>query len=41
MKAQRNREPRQVVGRVSTDTKGPPGVFMEGAGLWVGHSLTD
>ena len=38
---QEQRTIRRVVGRVSTDTKGPPGVFMEGTGLWNGHSLTD
>lgn len=41
MKPQRNARSRQVIGRVSTDTKGPPGVFMEGGGLWSGHSLTN
>jgi hypothetical protein len=38
MKAQENRKVRQVVGRVSTDTKGPPGIFMEVSGLWDRHS---
>jgi hypothetical protein len=25
---------RQLLGRVSTDTKGPPGFHMEASGLW-------
>ena len=41
MKRQSNDERRRLLGRVSTDTKGPPGVVMEGAGLWNGHNLTD
>lgn len=41
MKREERRNGRQVVGRVSTDTKGPPGVFMEGGGLWNGQHLTD
>jgi hypothetical protein len=41
MKTQPDRKPREVVGHVSTDTRGPPGVFMEGGGLWNGQHLTD
>lgn len=31
---------RQALGRVSTDTKGPPGVYMERSGLWDKPGLT-
>ena len=41
MNTQQNRPCRSVIGRVSTDTKGPPGVFMEDTGLWNGRHLTD
>jgi hypothetical protein len=40
MKAHQNRAARRVIGRVSIDTKGPPGVFMEGTGLWDGRHLS-
>lgn len=32
---------RRVVGRISRDTKGHPGIFMEAKGLWDGQSLGD
>jgi hypothetical protein len=32
---------RRPLGRISSETKGPPGVFMEGTGLWDRHRLTD
>lgn len=32
---------RTPIGRVSLDTKGPPGIFMEGTGLWNGQHLAD
>lgn len=31
----------RVIGRISRDTKGHPGVFMEAKGLWDGQSLVD
>ena len=30
---------RRLIGRVSVDTKGPPGIFMERTGLWDGEHL--
>lgn len=30
---------RRRLGRVSTQTKGPPGIYMEGSGLWDRHGL--
>lgn len=42
MKSNHDRRDRRVLGKLSADTKGPPGVVMEGTGLWNGHnSLTD
>lgn len=38
---QRAQERRRVIGRISVDTKGPPGIFMEGTGLWDGQHLVD
>jgi hypothetical protein len=32
---------RRSIGRVSTDTKGPPGLYMERSGLWDKTGLTD
>lgn len=32
---------RKLIGRVSIDTKGAPGIFVEGMGLWDGQRLTD
>jgi hypothetical protein len=32
---------RKVSGRISRDTKGPPGIFREGTGLWDGQHLAD
>ena len=40
MKLQQHENWRRILGRVSTDTKGPPGVHMEGIGRWVGLGLT-
>lgn len=34
MKACSEKQQRKRLGRVSTDTKGPPGIYMERAGLW-------
>ena len=34
MKTQANQPRRRPLGRVSRDTKGPPGIFMERSGLW-------
>ena len=31
---------RRPIGRVSSDTKGPPGVHMEASGLWDKPGLT-
>ena len=39
MKTQQKADARRVIGRVSRDTKGPPGVFMEATGLWNGRHL--
>ena len=39
MKTQKVVDTRRVIGRVSSDTKGPPGVFMEATGLWNGRHL--
>ena len=39
MKSQQDANVRRVIGRVSRDTKGPPGVFMEATGLWNGRHL--
>jgi len=41
MKGEEGRKRRIVIGRVSIDTKGPVGVFMESGGLWNGQHLTD
>jgi hypothetical protein len=41
MKKLRKRECRQMIGQITTATMGPPGVFMEASGLWIGHRLTD
>jgi hypothetical protein len=41
MKRQSKHKVRRVIGRVSTDTKGPPGVYMEVTGLWNGQYLTN
>jgi hypothetical protein len=41
MKNHEQNRPHRTIGRVSSDTKGPPGVFMEGGGLWNGQHLTD
>jgi hypothetical protein len=30
---------RRLLGRVSIDTKGPPGIYMEASGLWDRHGL--
>lgn len=30
---------RRLLGRVSLDTKGPPGIYMEASGLWDRHGL--
>lgn len=38
MKRNEERRERRVLGKLSSDTMGPPGVAMEGAGLWNGHS---
>ena len=32
---------RLVLGRVSTDTKGPPGLHMEASGLWAKEGLSN
>jgi hypothetical protein len=40
MKSAHQQPSRRVLGRVTTDTKGPPGVHMEGIGRWVGLGLT-
>jgi hypothetical protein len=40
MKVDQHASSRQLLGRVSSDTKGPPGVNMEGIGRWVGQGLT-
>ncbi|HWJ38161.1 MAG TPA: hypothetical protein VNR86_05315 [Sphingomicrobium sp.] len=40
MPNQKSDKQRQFVGRVSIDTKGPPGIFMERTGLWDGEHLT-
>lgn len=40
MKLHSDENSRRILGRVSTDTKGPPGVHMEGIGRWVGVGLT-
>lgn len=34
MKAPIEQKQRRPLGRVSSDTKGPPGFHMEGSGLW-------
>jgi hypothetical protein len=41
MLIQKARTRRTVIGRISLDTKGPPGTFMEGTGLWDGQHLAD
>jgi hypothetical protein len=41
MRKHEDRRARRVIGRVTTDTRGAPGIFMEGTGLWNGHGLTD
>jgi len=41
MKSQADSKPRQIIGRISTDTKGYPGVFMEAGGLWDGRHQID
>jgi hypothetical protein len=40
MKVHQQGNSKRILGRVSTDTKGPPGVHMEGIGRWVGQGLT-
>lgn len=35
----RKRPVRRILGQVSADTKGPPGIYMEGSGLWDKHGL--
>jgi hypothetical protein len=30
---------RRPLGRVSVDTKGPPGIYMEASGRWDRHGL--
>lgn len=40
MKLDQQAKSRRILGRVSTDTQGPPGVHMEGIGRWVGQGLT-
>lgn len=41
MLSQTTQAGRTVIGRISRDTKGPPGIFMEGTGLWDGQHLAD
>lgn len=41
MKVRLEEKQRRQLGRVSSDTKGPPGVFMEATGLWNGRHLGD
>ena len=41
MESRQKRKSPRPVGKVSSDTKGPPGVFMEGTGLWNGRHLID
>ena len=40
MKQDQKRSRRRALGQVTSETKGPPGIFMEGTGLWNGHHLT-
>lgn len=39
MLTQKKEKRRELIGRISADTKGPPGIFMEGTGLWDGQRL--
>jgi hypothetical protein len=41
MKHESERKRRIHLGRVSVETKGPPGVFMEATGLWDHRSLSN
>ena len=41
MLSRKTQDSRTVIGRISLDTKGPPGIFMEGTGLWDGQHLAD
>lgn len=41
MFTQKTKARRTLIGRISLDTKGPPGIFMEGTGLWDGQHLAD
>lgn len=40
MLSQKKVKSRKLIGRISVDTKGPPGIFMEATGLWDGRHLT-
>jgi hypothetical protein len=37
METRRDRPGRRLLGRISIDTKGPPGAAMEASGLWNQH----
>ena len=39
MKTQQKSKATRVIGRVSSDTKGPPGMFLEATGLWNGRHV--
>ncbi|HKC03500.1 MAG TPA: hypothetical protein VKC17_09380 [Sphingomicrobium sp.] len=40
MKASHEHRGRRLLGRISTQTKGPPGLHLEMSGQWNGRGLT-